>query len=83
MLQLLVFLTNYLTAAENVCRNVIHCQRRVPKTYEKVKGALINNNVTWFYIIWTITWYLAMVMGDNEIDDNKKICVKCWRFRLP
>ena len=31
-----------------------------------------NNNVTRFYIIWTITWYLATAVGDNEIDDDKK-----------
>jgi hypothetical protein len=33
----------------------------------------MNNFLTHFYINMAITWSLAMVMGDNKIDDAK-IC---------
>jgi hypothetical protein len=32
----------------------------------------MNNYVTRFYIIMTVTWSLATVMGDNKTDDANK-----------
>jgi hypothetical protein len=31
-----------------------------------------NIIVTWFYIIWTITWSLAITIGDNKINNTNK-----------
>jgi hypothetical protein len=31
----------------------------------------MNNNLTQFFNIWTISWYLAMFVGDNKSDDDK------------
>jgi hypothetical protein len=63
MLQLLVFLTNCLPTIENGCQNGIHYQQRAPVTYEYANDIIISNNVTQFYIIWTITWYFSFCYG--------------------
>ena len=88
ILLLLVFLTNRSPAAKNGCQNGIHCQRRAPITHKKVYKNSTNNNLTRFYIIWTITWYLAMVVSDIKIVVNEKcrqmlailIAMRMWRY---
>ncbi len=64
--------TNCSPAVENGCQNGIHSCQRAPLLYKLAKDILIYNMVTRFYIIWTITWSLAIIMGDSEINDNKK-----------
>jgi hypothetical protein len=64
--------TNRSPTVKNGCQNGIHSCQRPPIQYELAKDILIYNIVTRFYIIWTITWSLAIIMGDSEINDNKK-----------
>ncbi len=71
-LLLLVFSTNCLPAVNNGGQNGIHCRRRAPKHYEKTNNIPINNNVSWFYIIWIKTWSLPMVVGTNQINNDEK-----------
>jgi cytochrome b subunit of formate dehydrogenase len=70
-----MFLTNCMPAVKNGGQNSIHHQRWTPIIYEWVYKNYRNNCVTHFYIIMTVTWLLATVMGDNKIDKANK-CIQ-------
>jgi hypothetical protein len=67
-----MILTNFSPAVANGGQYGIHCWRWLTISYEKVNNIQIDNIVTRFYIIWTITWSVAINIGDKEINNNKK-----------